>query len=115
MKIREKSMDLRWILGGSWVDLGWILVDLGRLHAVPPPWVKIRENQRKSMKIHGSWVDLDLCSVFLSVRSVCLWQSLFQTVDLGWILDGSWVDLGGSWWILVDCGNPPWVKIRENQ
>ena len=28
-------MDLGWILGGSWVDLGWILVDLG-----------------------GSWVDL---------------------------------------------------------
>jgi hypothetical protein len=34
-------------------------------------------------------------------------------VDLGWILSGSWADLGGSWvdlgWILVDLGGSWWI------
>jgi hypothetical protein len=63
-----------WILGGSWVDLGgswWILVDLG--------WI-----------LGGSWwILVDLGWIL---------------VDLEWILGGSWlilVDLGGSWWIFI--------------
>jgi hypothetical protein len=68
-------VDLGWILGGSW----WILVDLG-----------------------GSWVDL----------GGSWWILDGSWVDLGgsWVdLGGSWVDLGGSW---VDLGGS-WIIGRE--
>jgi hypothetical protein len=73
-----------WILmdlGGSWVELGWILG--GSLWIIVDPG-------------GSSWILVDVGGPW---------------VDLGWILKDfgeSWVDLSGSWvnlvWILADLG-----------
>jgi hypothetical protein len=75
-------VDLEWILGGSWWILGGSWVDLGG-SCGGSWWI-----------LGGSWVDLG--------------GSWWILGGSRWILSGSWVDLGGSWWIL---GGSWWIFI----